>query len=41
MKKEPLSDMVNSLQTTIERGSLNGYFTRKIRKIQQSFNRFS
>lgn len=35
MKKEPLSDMVNSTQTTIERGSLSGYFTRKCSEIQQ------
>ena len=38
MKKDPLSDMVNSPQTTIERGSLSGYFTRKYRKIQQWMN---
>ena len=34
VKKEPLSVMVNVLPTTIERGSLNGNFTRKHSKIQ-------
>ena len=35
MKKEPLSVMVNVPPTTIERGSLNGNFTRKHSKFNQ------
>ena len=35
MKKEPLSDMVNSPQTTIERGSLSGYDTDSAANILQ------